>query len=629
MLRRLAFLGSLAAACGGGGSWQRCGSTAECPAGTFCNAPVSGEEGVCQAPATAALTAPVPGAYVGTSAPVAATLTLATAGMQAPATVALRLGGSPVATLALQGAPAGQIASYAGTWNPGSAQNGSGSLDVLASLDVAGAAVAVSSPPVAVTVDTVPPSIQAAGASCEGGCKRDSLLNVTADVTDASVVQVAVSVDLEPGRPVAVTRAGSIWSAAVALQDWPFPWFQRTAQVTVRATDLALNEATATLPVDVTRLRWAYASGATAVTSPAVMSDGTIVFGVSATSGQLRALRPDMTEAFPPVTLGSQAVTAAPSIGPTAIWVASNDGRVYAVAHDGSGILNGSGCNTGSATAGTPTLSLDTSETSFTGSTTTHAIFSASVSKSLCNGTTVGEAFIGSAGLGASGRIFAATISGTGVQSIRRFTDPGTGLLSSDWAVAAGLGADVPLSIDENEQVLGASFDANLYRVTDNGASATALVLATLPSRATVSPLILAGGDVVVGTVDGGLYRLTSAGTEVWAVAPNLGAEVTGLVAASSRGTSDATLYGGTALGKLSAIRGDGLEVWSGQVASGALRSATITLGTGGGLPTLYAASSNGSLYAVVVDTALDTTAPWPKAHHDVRNTGNAGSPLP
>ncbi len=48
-----------------------------------------------------------------------------------------------------------------------------------------------------------------------------------------------------------------------------------------------------------------------------------------------------------------------------------------------------------------------------------------------------------------------------------------------------------------------------------------------------------------------------------------------------------------------------------------------------GGLPTAYAGSQDGKLYAVVVDGPLDATAPWPKAHHDLANTANASSPLP
>jgi hypothetical protein len=44
---------------------------------------------------------------------------------------------------------------------------------------------------------------------------------------------------------------------------------------------------------------------------------------------------------------------------------------------------------------------------------------------------------------------------------------------------------------------------------------------------------------------------------------------------------------------------------------------------------TAYFGCADGNLYAVIVDGRLDTTAPWPKSHHDTRNTGNAAAPLP
>ena len=43
----------------------------------------------------------------------------------------------------------------------------------------------------------------------------------------------------------------------------------------------------------------------------------------------------------------------------------------------------------------------------------------------------------------------------------------------------------------------------------------------------------------------------------------------------------------------------------------------------------LYAGSTGGNLFAVVVDDpGLDATAPWPKYQHDIRNTGNPGTSI-
>ena len=57
-----------------------------------------------------------------------------------------------------------------------------------------------------------------------------------------------------------------------------------------------------------------------------------------------------------------------------------------------------------------------------------------------------------------------------------------------------------------------------------------------------------------------------------------------------------------------------------------ALQPANIHGTAGARTATAYVAGADGKLYAVVVDGQLDTTAPWPKAFHDPRNTSNAGT---
>jgi hypothetical protein len=628
MLRRFAILGCLAAACGGEGSWQRCNSSAECPAGTYCDVPVSGEQGVCKSPGTLALTSPAAGAFVGTNATATATLTLASASLSAPASVQLRLAGAPVASLLLQGAPAGQVATYAAAWSPAAGQNGPGSLDATATVDVAGTAVPVTSPAVAVTIDTQAPAIASATAACSGGCKRDSTLDVSAEVSDANLLAVAVSLDLEPGRAVPVTRNGNVWSASVALAEWPFSYFAQTVNVTVRAVDRAGNEATTAIPVDVTRLRWAYTSGGTAVTSPAITGNGTVVFGVSATSGQLRALHPDMTEAFMPLTLGNQAVAAAPSVGPTAIWVASGDGRVYAVALDGTGILNGSGCDTLSATVGVPALFGAGRDVALVGSTDSFALFAVRVSPSLCSPTDAGEAFSSSVAVAADGSAYAATRALTGATTLRRYTEAVTGGPSPRWSAAAGTDALAPLAIDLQGRVLVSSQNGALLAATDQGTSGSVTPLATLPAQAEASPLVLAGGDIVAGLIGGSVHRVTSDGTALWASPPDIGGTVRGL-AALEPGLDGAELLAVSAVGEVAALRPNGTVAWSGRPTTAALSFPAVADAAAGGLPTAYAGSQDGKLYAIVVDGPLDAAAPWPKAHHDLANTANASSPLP
>jgi hypothetical protein len=69
--------------------------------------------------------------------------------------------------------------------------------------------------------------------------------------------------------------------------------------------------------------------------------------------------------------------------------------------------------------------------------------------------------------------------------------------------------------------------------------------------------------------------------------------------------------------------------VWSGALSTQPLRAGNVGGAPGAAFSTAYFGSADGKLHAVAVDGHLDTAAPWPKAHHDVRNTSNAAFPHP
>ena len=145
-------------------------------------------------------------------------------------------------------------------------------------------------------------------------------------------------------------------------------------------------------------------------------------------------------------------------------------------------------------------------------------------------------------------------------------------------------------------------------------------------------------GDLLVGTNDGKLHRLewASAWNDAWSTSPSLGAAVRG-VAVSAPDADGVVAYATTAQGQLHAVDKDGRVVWStsGEPAPeplgvSALSFPTIAPADGaraGSLPTLYAGSDDGHVYAVAVDTGLDPASTWPKAHRDLRNTNNADAP--
>ncbi|HEY6002728.1 MAG TPA: dickkopf-related protein, partial [Anaeromyxobacter sp.] len=193
--------------------------------------------------------------------------------------------------------------------------------------------------------DPVLPTASAVSASCTPGpCLRDSVLHVQATVTDdKEVLDASVSLDLDSARSFPMAKSGPIWVADVPLRALPFDAFTKDVVATVIGRDGARNSSApkSGAGVTVTRLKWTY-NAAAPLTSPAVMSDGTAVVGVSAAADQVLAISASGTKAWSR-TLGTAAavVTAAPAVGQFAIWVGSEDGKVYAVALDGSAANSG------------------------------------------------------------------------------------------------------------------------------------------------------------------------------------------------------------------------------------------------------------------------------------------------
>ena len=132
--------------------------------------------------------------------------------------------------------------------------------------------------------DAVAPVVTGVAASCAeaGGCRRDSVLHVTATVTEATsdVLDATVALDLPGGPTVPMARDGAQWEAQVDLRRFPFDHFERSVVATVTARDGARNvsEVASAAGVSVTRLRWTYDAGV-ADDAPAVMDDGTVVVG--------------------------------------------------------------------------------------------------------------------------------------------------------------------------------------------------------------------------------------------------------------------------------------------------------------------------------------------------------------
>jgi hypothetical protein len=551
----------------------------------------------------------MPGGWVGQAgAPVQASLRVRATGRAEPAAIDLLADGSPVASLPRTGA-----GTYQGTWVPAAGMAGPAWLAAVAARATADE---VASAPLGVRVDVEPPALSGATAACAAApCLRDAGLRVGATAADANLVSVEASLDLDPARAFPMALSGAEWVADVDLGALPFPALARDVAVQVRAVDAAGNATVQSLALAVTRLRWAYDAGAP-VTSPAVMADGTLVVGVLATSDQLRAVAADGTEVWK-LSVGSGLVQGEPSLGANAIYVGTSGNRVYAVSLDGVSILNGTGCDTGGNVAGSPAV---WSSPEYAIAASASGRLYATTTGSTCTPSSLTDTFSASPSIDRSGKVLAATATATA--TLRKYSFDGA--FTPDWSVQVGVNVGAPIAIDAAGAAFTGSQDAKLNLTTPAGSTAT---VKTLGGSIVDSPVILAGGDVVVGDQARVLHRFRPDGTQVWAGEPVLDGPVLAPLVLAGGGVA---LLVPTAAGTIHALAADGTVLWGGALTPGqALRAGNLHTPAGAAFGTAYFGSADGKLYAVAVEGRLDEAAPWPKAHHDSRNTSNAASPLP
>ncbi len=636
-------LGLLSVGCSGdSGSLPRCQKSADCDSGLVCLVPVDGESGVCASPPFGVgLIEPAPGANVGgAGVTVTAQVSVAGPGGKAPDDVLMVVNGADGSSLTLTGRD-GAILTYQGKYVPRAGAPQAVTLWVSARTS----AGSVPSDAVILVVDAKAPALFLATAGCAPLCRRDEKMRVAVQVDDEHAVSVDASLDLDGYAtpvPLGATGNGHEYEARIPLKDLPFPRFSGTVSARIRARDTFGNESVADVPpVPVTRLRWVYDAKADGISSPALNSDGQVLLGVAGTTDQLRSVGPDGKELWR-MTLGGKGVDAAPSIGPNALWVGSEDGDLYGRKLDGTLLT----CPAqGQRTPGslfTPAIRLDPAEAAYTAGSAKN-LYGAAPAGCFPSPASTGDAVTTSPVI-AGGKVFVATSAAT----VKHFTDAlaqdgfeitpfGDGVFCSDITVPMTVTADGKL-------VLACGIGqgkSQIHRI--DPASGASSYLRTLPSKPAESIVILPGGDLAVGTNDGRLYRLTppttggsDPWTDAWSPPPDLGAAVTGvLVATPEQGGQGAVVYAVTESGTLHALNAQGATVWSTRddasspLGNFSLRFPTIAPAQPGELPTLYVGSAEGKLYAVVVDTGLDASSPWPKSHHDLRNTGNASAPLP
>jgi len=596
----------------------------------------------------AQITAPEPNAPVGASVPVTATLTFGAGGPTPPGTVELHANGSRAGALS-QTALIGQVATYSGTYSP-TTEDGDVALTVWVP-----STPPVESPQLTVNVDTKAPVISAATATCpQSPCYRDDILTVTPTVSDPHLASVTVSLSLDGFVASAPTVSGS---ALLALKDWPLQGLADALKVRVVAADDRRNNASLDVAVTggVTRVKPALESSTSrAVTSPAVDARGMAIFGVADITAQLRGFGPDGNPAWA-TTLEAAAgtggpVTASPSIGAVNLFVGSDDGRIYRTTP--AGTLPSTLAWYPAVTSLTPDTLLTPAIASSAGVDHAYSVGGAARLYQFCSDLNLATVPVPDAAATAAvvsgGDIVLATSTGSAV-TLRRFTDIAGAPAQLDSVSLTDGGAPpvpcdkvtVPLAADGAGSVLAACDNGQIHRVAA-GQSLADQLLYKLPSgvRATGSLIVARDGDILLPGSDGNVWKLTPepGATPAWTaqVAQSAGEFPTGVVAvAPVAAVSGPDFMALTSQGRVVALSLKGGVKWSAVLpgSPGSLAFPVVApVPTGGSpyaLPTLMAGSSTGRVVRVVVDGALDTAAPWPKAHHDLRNTGNTDAPLP
>jgi hypothetical protein len=471
-----------------------------------------------------------------------------------------------------------------------------------------------------------PTAVAIASVSCADPCLRDGVLDVVATAEDAESGILSMTATLRLGtaeHDFPLVASAGVYQGQLDLSTLPFPFLATTGSLAVTATNGSKLEAsTAAEPTPViTRVRWTYGMDANALTAPAVKPDGTVVVGRAATSNQVLLVNPNGVDVTPVTVEASSGtgapVTVPPSVGAEAIWVSSEDGRLYGVALDGSGVAADTVCTIGATLTGPPALrSANGSDTVFVAA-TDGSVWGTTANANDCNPSGSASTYASSPVIDSLNALFASTESAM----LRRFTFNGS-TFTENWTQPVDVGSAVtaPLAVDGSGNIWTASVTGELNETTGAGVAGTSVAL-TNPLE---SPVVLANGDIVVGDATGKLHRISSTGAAVWATPTDLGSAVLGPIVLAG---GDARILVSTKGGSVFAIADDGSVVWSGTLSGAELRTGNIFVESAS-RSTAYFSAKNGNLYAVIVDGHLDTSAPWPKAWHDPRNTGNAATPF-
>ena len=184
---------------------------------------------------------------------------------------------------------------------------------------------------------------------------------------------------------------------------------------------------------------------------------------------------------------------------------------------------------------------------------------------------------------------------------------------SLKWSYQTGASVDSSPAIGADGTIYVGSDDGYLYALNPDGSLKWRYQISDWVWS---SPAIGADGTIYVGSGNGYLYALNPDGSLKW------GGQTGSLVFSSPAIGADGTIYVGSGNGYLYALNPDGSLKWGYQTGDWVFSSPAI-----GADGTIYVGSKKNYLYALRSSSPGLANSPWPKFHHDNRNTGRVGGP--
>jgi len=480
------------------------------------------------------------------------------------------------------------------------------------------------------------------------------------DVAAGTVKLLAHGVAATAGTPldVPLTPCGSTNPAAssafcregtVQLASLPFEAFRAVVPLEASGTDLSNNLGSADAGVNVTRWKWRYSAGAPIYTTPAIADDGTIVFGTSdGGSGSVYALATDGVERWAPLEVGP--VKASPVIGTVDggqqlayVGTSAPSGGTLVAIDINVGVTvvgcpNGGGSYSGPF-LGTPALVVSGSAAfeGVLGIANGTKVVNIRPSASLADDRCIGIDTVGTQG-------YPANVVASGAQSFAAGSD---GIVrafarqSGIWLDNAAWGSGTGAVVVSNRPIQGLVLSNRLLGTTrlrgvfeldqamgtllasypDGGLASDPGGLAQLSDRLIFSDASTLSPSVFF--VESGLDQ----GNRISIAEPVLSTPLSGATGRLYLATVSGSLMCRTATESSWSVSLGAAEGFLGSPTIDCARTAGTPVSSSEGM--LYVGSLSGSFFAIVVDSpGLDSSAPWPKYQHDIRNTGNPTTPI-